>query len=124
MRQNKNTDAFSYRRLRVANLIQEALEEMFLLGKHLDDRLTPGSCAFTHLDISPDLKLVTCCFIPSVVNKLSVDQLMEAFENSKFAIRKTITSKIALKFSPEFRFLYDHGADNALRVNKVLEKDF
>jgi ribosome-binding factor A len=110
----------NYRHLRVASLIKIALEEIFLLGKNLDFRLLRNKCNFTNLTVSPDLKFVTCYFIPCITNELTVADLLDALNSSKFAIRRMVTAKVFLKFSPEFRFLYDENFDKTLKVNRAL----
>ena len=117
----KNTD--SYRKLRVVRLLRVALDEIFLLAKGLDPVLRQGSCSITNLTISADFKLVSCYFVPSVTCGLNQKQLLEALNNSKFAIRKMLTAKVNLKYSPEIRFIYDHGFDNLLKVNKALQEN-
>jgi ribosome-binding factor A len=47
--------------------------------------------------------------------------LLAAFEKSKYGLRALVTSKIALKYSPELRFCYDHGFKNAHQVDKLLQ---
>jgi len=110
----------TYRHLRVASLIKIALEETFLMGKGLSAKLQNSECSITNVVISADLKLVTCYFIPSVTSKTSSDNLLDALNESKFALRKTIAMKVVLKYSPEIRFIYDHGFANAIKVNKAL----
>jgi ribosome-binding factor A len=110
----------TYRHLRVARLIRIALEEIFLFGKGLDAKLQNSESCITNVVISSDLKLVTCYFIPSVTAKITAEELLKALNDSKFFVRKTITTKVALKYSPEVRFIYDHGFINAINVNRVL----
>ena len=114
----KNTN--TYRPLRVASLIKIALEETLLIGKSLDARLQNSKCSITNVDISADLKLVTCYFIPSITSSISAEELLKVLNESKFIIRKMITTKVKLKNSPEIRFIYDHGFANAIKVNKAL----
>ena len=45
--------------------------------------------------------------------------MLEALNSSRFAIRQMITAKVKLKYSPEIRFIYDHGFENAIKVDKV-----
>ena len=110
----------TYRHLRVASLIKIALEEILMMGKGLNAILHNSQCSITNVAISADLKLVTCYFIPSVTSKTSSEQLLEALNEAKFTFRKAIAAKVALKYSPEIRFIYDHGFANAIKVNKAL----
>ena len=110
----------SFRPLRIANLIQSALNEMLISSKGLDHNLQNQNCSITNVVISSDLKLVSCYFLPSVTCKLTVDELIKALNASKHAIRKALVSKVSLKYAPELRFVYDHGFENTIQINKVL----
>jgi ribosome-binding factor A len=103
--------------------MRAALDEILLLGKGLHPLLQQRVCSITNLSLAADLKLITCHFVPSVMCKQSHKEVLTALEDSKFMIRKMLTAKVNLKYSPEIRFIYDHGFDNAIRVNKALQED-
>ena len=110
----------SFRPLRVASLIKIALDEILISGKGLDQNLSEGNCSITNITISPDLKLVSCYFIPCVTTKLTVAEILTALNSSKHSIRKMVSAKVTLRYAPEFRFIYDHGFENAMQINKAL----
>lgn len=110
----------SFRPLRIANLIKIALDEIFIAGKGLEHNIQDHTVSITNVDVSPDLKLVSCYFIPCVTTKLSVAEILAALNASKRNIRKMISAKVILKYAPEFRFIYDHGFENAMQINKAL----
>ena len=63
----------------------------------------------------------------SLVDKLSehpkaVFLGRDALDLSKFAIRHQVTETINMKFSPELKFYYDKGLENAIEVESVLKK--
>ena len=49
------------------------------------------------------------------------DELLDALEESKYVIRNYITRQVNLKYSPEIRFYYDEGSENAIIVEKLLK---
>lgn len=110
----------SYRNLRVASSIKAALDEIFILGKGISPKLYSAGCSITNLLMSPDLKLATCYFVPSVTSVLSAEELINELNLAKFAIRKLLANKVHLKYTPEIRFIYDKGFANAVDVNKML----
>ncbi|MCC8399968.1 MAG: 30S ribosome-binding factor RbfA [Rickettsia endosymbiont of Culicoides impunctatus] len=111
----------SSRQKKVATLINAALVEVLRRGKMLDERLINCPVTITKVLVTADLKVADCYFLPfnTAFNKI---QLTESLNNSKYAIRNFITAKINLKYSPEIRFHYDHGFDNADKVDKLLKQ--
>ena len=112
----------SSRQQKVAGLISQSLNEIFARGKQIDIRLIENKITITNVKISPDLKIATIYFLPFVRSKISSDEYLDALEASRFAIRKQLTEAINLKYSPEIRFFYDKGAENALEVESVLKR--
>ncbi|MCC8368986.1 MAG: 30S ribosome-binding factor RbfA [Rickettsia endosymbiont of Oxypoda opaca] len=111
----------SHRQHKVATLINEALIEILRRGRMLDGRLLDCPVTITKVLVTGDLKLANCYFLPFNTN-LKEAELMEALNNSKHAIRNFITQKINMKFSPDIRFHYDHGFDNAAEVERLLKQ--
>ncbi|MCC8372426.1 MAG: 30S ribosome-binding factor RbfA [Rickettsia endosymbiont of Pseudomimeciton antennatum] len=111
----------SSRQKKVASLINAALVEVLRRGKMLDERLINCPVTITKVLVTADLKVADCYFLPfnTVLNEI---QLTESLNNSRYAIRNFITAKINLKYSPEIRFHYDHGFDNADKVEKLLKQ--
>ena len=101
-------------------MINEALINCFRKGKSLDIRLSDCPLTITKVNISADLKIANCYFLP-FNTPLSPAQIIEALEESKYAIRHHVTKEINLKFSPELRFYYDAGFENAQVIDKLLK---
>jgi len=111
----------SQRQLRVAELIKLALIDSIRKGKVSDVRLLNNEVTITYVKISADLKIADCYFLPFGHNRLTEKEWLSAFESSKYGLRGLVTSKVALKYSPELRFHYDHGFDNATNIEKLLK---
>lgn len=111
----------SHRQQKVAALINETLIEILRRGKMLDIRLLDCPITITKVLVTSDLKIANCYFLPFNTNLKEVD-LMEALSNSKNAIRNFVTHKINMKYSPDIRFYYDHGFDNAQKVEFLLKQ--
>lgn len=120
MRKNSNQEK-SYRQQKVATLINEALVEVLRRGKMLDECLIDCPLTITRVKVSSDLRIADCYFIPfntSLTNK----RINEGLNNSKYSIRNFVTEKINMKYSPEIRFHYDSGFDNANKVTELLKQ--
>ena len=117
--QKKNN---SSRQLKVANLIKLSLIEVFTRGKKLDQRLIKHKITITNVKVSSDLKNANCYFLPFGNSINYKEEIIEAIEISKFAIRRQVTEDINLKYSPELNFMYDHGIENASEVEKALNQ--
>ena len=123
-----NRTAVSERQLKVAGLIKLSLTDAIKKEKTKDLRLTSTSVTITRVSISADLKVATCYVLPfcasynSVLQtKLSEKELLQALEDSKYGLRAWVTRHVALKYSPELRFCYDHGFENANLVEQLLQ---
>ncbi|KJW02773.1 ribosome-binding factor A [Rickettsia endosymbiont of Ixodes pacificus] len=116
----KLTKTNSYRQQKLASIINEALIEILRRGKMLDSRLFDCPLTITKVIVTADLKIANCYFLP-FNTKLTIDEIMDALNNSKNAIRNFITNKINMKFSPDIRFHYDYGFDNAIKVEELLK---
>ena len=110
----------SNRQRKVAELIREVLVEVLRKGKMLDVRLLDNNVTITKVHVTPDLKIADCYFMPFAMQNTQIDDLLDAFEESKYAIRKAVTAKLRLKYSPELQFKYDHGFANSNKVNTIL----
>lgn len=120
MRKNNNQER-SYRQQKVATLITQALVEVLRRGKALDESLINCPLTITKVLVSGDLKIADCYFIPFNTS-LTSSKIIEGLNNSKYHIRNFVTAKIDMKYSPELRFHYDHGFDNASKVTELLKQ--
>lgn len=111
----------SQRQLKVAQTIHSSLVECFRREGKLDPRLDGSPVSVVEVNVSPDLRVANCFFVPFNTN-LSVEQLLEALEESQYIIRNYITRQVNLKYSPEIRFYFDEGSQNTILVEKLLKK--
>ncbi len=111
----------SHRQQKVASLINIAVVDALRRGKMIDYRLIGCPVTITKVIVTADLKIASCYFIP-FNTQLSHDELMQAFEKSRYVIRNIVTHEIQLKYSPELRFYYDAGFENTTKVEKILKE--
>lgn len=111
----------SQRQLKVSQIIGAAIIDCLMKGKGIDMRLIPIPLTITKVNITPDLKVANCYFLP-FNTKLSEEELLKALEESRHIIRQYVTKEINLKYSPEIRFFYDQAFENAAKINLLLNK--
>jgi len=111
----------SQRQLKVSQIIGAAIIDCLMKGKGIDMRLIPIPLTITKVNITPDLKVANCYFLP-FNTKLSEEELLKALEESRYIIRQYVTKEINLKYSPEIRFFYDQAFENAAKINLLLNK--
>lgn len=98
----------SKRQSKIAQMIRVALSDCFQREGKIEHCLYGSPISITEVNISSDLKVVNCFFIPFNTG-LTINNLLDALELSKYVIRHYITRQINLKYSPEVNFYYDEG---------------
>ena len=111
----------SQRQLKVAQTIHSSLVECFRKEAKLDHRLDGSPVSIIEVNISPDLRVANCFFVPFNTD-ISADELLLALEESKYVIRDYVTKQVNLKYSPEICFYFDEGSSNIIEVEKLLNK--
>ena len=111
----------SQRQLKVSQIIGAAIIDCLMKGKGVDMRLIPIPLTITKVNITPDLKVANCYFLP-FNTKLSEEEILKALEESRYIIRQYVTKEINLKYSPEIRFFYDQAFENADKIDLLLNK--
>jgi ribosome-binding factor A len=111
----------SQRQLKVSQGIYASLIECFRKGSKLDYRLDGCPLSITKVNISSDLRVANCFFLPFNTT-LTPDDILLALEQSRFAIRDYVTRQVNLKYSPEIRFYYDAAFENFETIEKLLKK--
>lgn len=101
-------------------MINGAITDCLRNGKGLNIKLFGLNLTVTKVNISSDLRVANCYFLP-FNTKLSGDEILEALEESKYVIRQYVTKEINLKYSPEIRFYYDQAFDNADKIDQLLK---
>lgn len=86
----------------------------------LDMRLVNCPITITKITVSADLQIANCFFVPFNTD-LSTDDLLDAFDKSKYSIRKYVTNEINLKFSPEIRFFFDKDFERANIIDSLIK---
>ncbi len=106
------------RQQKISQEIHNALIECFQKSGRLDPLLSHHALTITKVNISADLKLVNCFYLP-FGNADQEQKIEEALENSRYVIRDYVTKKINLKYSPEIRFFFDRFYETMKAIEEI-----
>jgi len=117
-KQSPRSGAPSQRQLRVAEEIRHILADIFLRTEFHDPDLAKAHLTISEVRMSPDLKHAAV-FI-SVLGGRDVSPLLPALKRVSPFLRSQIAPKIALRVTPDLKFLPDHALEEATRINNIL----
>jgi len=106
------------RQQKISQEIHNVLIECLQKSGRLDPLLSNYSITITKINISPDLKIANCFYLPFGNNNIAHEQIATALDNSKYVIRDYVTKKINLRYSPEIRFFFDKFYDTMKAVEQ------
>jgi ribosome-binding factor A len=107
----------SFRARRVAELVQAELSRI-LIAEFQD--AASGFLTVTRVEMPPDL-LTARVFI-SVFGTDDPGALLDRIERSKGHLRRSLASRIKLKYNPELFFALDPGPGHQERIDKLIEE--
>ncbi len=106
----------SRRQKRVSNLIKEELSRLVI--ESFQDSAS-GLITITHVLMSKDLKNAHVYF--SVLGHSPKQEILDLINERKGYLRKTIASKIKLKYNPLLIFSLDESFEYEERIQKVMK---
>lgn len=110
----------SQRQLQVGELIRAEVSNLFIRGILMQYNLEGIIVSVSEVRISRDLKIATIFLVPAMEGdreKLSKILIPLAAE-----LRRSISPKLHLKFSPQMRIVFDEAADYADHIEKILHE--
>jgi ribosome-binding factor A len=108
----------SQRQLRVGEEIRHALSDIFMRSEVNDPDLDGKSITVSEVRISPDLKNATAFVMP--LGGADKEKIMEALGRSSQYLRKLVTDRIILRFSPRIHFKLDYSYEEAAKIDALL----
>lgn len=109
----------SQRQLRVGEMLRHALADILRRDEIRDPDLSGVSVTVTQVLPSPDMRHATAFVEPLGGQKAK--EVIAALNRHKGFIRGEIGHLIALKFTPEFRFIEDTSFAEAQRIETLLK---
>lgn len=104
-----NTSGPSQRQLRVGELIRRALSEVLARGDVHDPDLNRMSITVSEVRCSPDLKIATAYVLP--LGGKDAKKAISLLAKNKGELKRAVSKGMALKFTPDLRFLVDETFD-------------
>jgi ribosome-binding factor A len=106
------------RQLRVAEVIRRALSDILARGEVHDPELAGVSITVAEARVSPDLRHATVYVLP--LGGVNTDGVLAALTRNRAEIRRLVTDRIDLKFSPDLSFRPDTRFDQMDRTRDLL----
>ena len=111
----------SQRQLRVGELIRRALSEILMQGIIHDPDLNRISVTVSEVTASPDLKIATAYVCP--LGGEGGEDLIALLAKNKSEIRRSISKKLTLKYTPDLRFRIDETFDRMDETRRLFSQD-
>lgn len=111
----------SQRQERVGQEIQVAIGELISRGQLRDPRI--GFITITGVKVSPDLRVAKVFY--SLLGSDSAEarkETQKGLDAAKGFIRREVTSKLQLKFSPEIFFAFDASVGEGDKIDRLLRE--
>ena len=105
---------------KVNSSIKRELANIILLGEVRDPRIS--FVTIISVDTSKDLRHARVKFSTLADAPKDIKAAIAGFESGRGYIRKLISQRVDLRYTPEFQFIYDKGIKYAADVDKVLEE--
>ncbi|HVL19501.1 MAG TPA: 30S ribosome-binding factor RbfA [Amaricoccus sp.] len=106
------------RQLRVGEVIRRALAEILQRGEVHDPDLAHVSVTVAEVRVSPDLRHATAFVLP--LGGVNTPEVVRALDRNRAELRRLVTDRIDLKFSPELGFQPDTRFDQMDRTRDLL----
>ena len=111
----------SQRQLRVGELIRRALSEILMQGIIHDPDLNRISVTVSEVTASPDLKIATAHVCP--LGGEGGEDLIALLAKNKSEIRRSISKKLTLKYTPDLRFRLDETFDRMDETRRLFSQE-
>ena len=123
MAKNKFIDGTgpSQRQLRVGELIRRALSDILMQGTIHDPDLNRISVTVSEVTASPDLKIATAYVCP--LGGQGGEDLIALLAKNKSEIRRSISKKLTLKYTPDLRFRIDETFDRMDETRRLFSQE-
>jgi ribosome-binding factor A len=110
----------SFRPLKAGELIRHALVEIFSKGKVFSETLLDASITISEVRVSSDLKNATVYVIPLGRSEDKAKFLI-ALKEAAPVLRKMVTDKVKMRYSPELSFKFDESFDEFSKIEGILK---
>ncbi|MGN6515721.1 MAG: 30S ribosome-binding factor RbfA [Rhizomicrobium sp.] len=109
------------RQLRVGEMLRHALSDVLRRGDIRDEDLAGVSVTITQVKPSADMRHATVFCEP--LGGKNADRIIKALNRHKAFIRGEMGHMIALKFTPDLRFVEDDSFAEAEKIENLLKSE-
>jgi ribosome-binding factor A len=109
------------RQLRVGEMLRHALAEILNRNEIRDPDLDGVSVTITQVKPSPDMRYATVYCEP--LGGENAKAIVAALNKHKGFLRGEMGHRIAIKFTPELRFVEDESFAEALKIENILRSE-
>lgn len=118
-RDNSHSHGPSQRQLRVGEMLRHALAEVLRENEIRDAELEGVSVTVTQVKPSPDMRYATVFCEP--LGGKNAKAIVAALNRHKGFLRGEMGHRIAMKFTPELRFVEDESFAEAQKIETILK---
>ena len=109
----------SQRQLRVGEMIKQSLGIIFIRDEAKIPNLSTKEITVTEVRMSPDLKTAKVFVMP--LGGKNAKEITTKLKEFSFVIRKTLSSKIIMKFLPKLFFVKDESFEYAEKIENLIK---
>lgn len=116
----------SQRQLRAGELVRHALADILAREDLREPALSGVSITVSEVRPSPDLRTATVFCAPLLASQQDGGAravIVDALNRSAAFLRGRLGREIALKFTPQLRFVLDESYEEAARITALLSRD-
>ena len=119
----KNSSNFgpNHRKLRVGELINQNLGQIFLRNEAKLPSLDTNLITITEVKMSSDLKSARAYIIP--LGGKEIEKTVNTLTEFSYLVRKALSKKLDIKFLPKLHFVGDKSFDYAERIEKLIREN-
>ena len=117
----RGTKGPSQRQLRVGEMLRHALADILRSSDIRDPDLAGVSITVTEVRPSPDMRHALAFVEP--LGGRNAETVVDALNRNRSFLRGQLGHRIALKFTPELRFVEDRSFAEAERIDGILRSD-
>ena len=120
MPKNASYKCPSQRQKKVSEMLKHALSAIFIEQPFYGSPLESTSITVTKVDVSPDLKNAKV-YVTALGGDVP-DYFIETLREYMPSLRKSVTRKVNLRYSPRLQFELDNSFEVAKQINDILSQ--
>ena len=108
------------RQLRVGEMIKQSLSMIFIRNEAKIPNLETKNITVTEVRMSQDLKIAKAYVLP--LGGKDAERVVDKLKEYSFLIRKILSRKVIVKFSPKILFRKDESFEYAEKIENLIKQ--